>query len=105
MEESERINTMITDFLDFAKPKEPKLVSCDIVEVIRKTVHLIFPQARTQNIEVLEEFPRKPLHIEVDPELIQHAFTNIELNALEAMERGGVLKINVLRFSIKADGF
>jgi len=96
MEESERINTMITNFLDFAKPKEPKLVSCDIVEVIRKTVHLIFPQARSQNVEVLEEFPRKPLYIEVDPELIQHAFMNIELNALEAMERGGVLKINVL---------
>jgi len=96
MEESDRIDTMITDFLDFAKPKEPKLVSCDIVQVIRKTIQLIFPQSRTQNVEVVEEFPGKPLYIEVDPELIQHAFMNIELNALEAMEQGGVLKVNVL---------
>ena len=96
IEESDRINTMITNFLDFAKPKEPKLVSCDIMEVIGKTIQLIFPQARTQNVEVVEEFPQKPLYIEVDPELIQHAFMNIELNALEAMEQGGVLRINVL---------
>jgi len=96
IEESDRINTMITNFLDFAKPKEPKLVSCDIMAVIGKTIQLIFPQARTQNVEVVEEFPQKPLYIEVDPELIQHAFMNIELNALEAMEQGGVLRINVL---------
>jgi K+-sensing histidine kinase KdpD len=36
MEESDRINTMITNFLDFAKPKEPELVSCDIAEVIKR---------------------------------------------------------------------
>jgi signal transduction histidine kinase len=97
MEESDRINTMITNFLDFAKPKEPELVSCDIVEVIRKTIQLILPQARTQNVEVVGKFPRKPLYIEVDPELIQHAFMNIELNALEAMEHGGVLRIDATR--------
>jgi signal transduction histidine kinase len=95
MEESDRINTMITNFLDFAKPKEPELVSCDIAEVIKRTIQLIFPQARTQNVEVVEEFPRKPLYLEVDPELIQHAFMNIELNALEAMGQGGVIRINV----------
>lgn len=95
LEESDRINTMITNFLDFAKPKEPELVSCDIVEVVRKTIQLISPQARTQNCEVVGNFPQKPLYIEVDPELIQHAFMNIELNALEAMEHGGVLRIDV----------
>ncbi len=97
MEESDRINTMITNFLDFAKPKEPELVNCDIVEVIRKTIQLILPQATTQNVDVVGKFPRYPLNIEVDPEMIQHAFMNIELNALEAMEHGGVLRIDVTR--------
>jgi signal transduction histidine kinase len=96
VEESERINAMITSFLNFAKPKEPKWARCDIVEVIQRTIQLISPQARNQNVEVVGEFPRKPLYIEVDPELIQHAIMNIELNALEAMERGGVLRINLI---------
>ncbi len=96
VEESERINAMITNFLNFAKPKEPKLASCDIVEVIQKTIQLVLPQARAQNVELVGEFPPKPLYIEVDPELIQHAIMNIELNALEAMEQGGVLRINVI---------
>jgi signal transduction histidine kinase len=96
VEESERINAMINSFLNFARPKEPKWARCDIVEVIQRTIQLISPQARIQNVEVVGEFPRKPLHIEVDPELIQHAIMNIELNALEAMEQGGVLRINVI---------
>jgi signal transduction histidine kinase len=96
VEESERINAMINNFLNFARPKEPKWARCDIVEVIQRTIQLISPQARIQNVEVVGEFPRKPLHIEVDPELIQHAIMNIELNALEAMEQGGVLRINVI---------
>jgi signal transduction histidine kinase len=98
VEESDRINTMITNFLDFAKPKEPELVRCDILEVIEKTIHLISPQARAQNIEVAGEFPPEPLYVEVDPELFQHVFMNIELNALEAMEKGGVLRIIVIPY-------
>ena len=96
MEEADRINAMIANFLDYAKPKEPKCVRCNIVEVIEKSIRLISPQAKTQNVEVAREFPPKARYIEVDPELIQHAFINIELNALEAMETGGVLRINLL---------
>ncbi len=96
MEETDRINAMITNFLDYAKPKEPKFVRCNIVEVVEKSIRLISPQARTQNVEVVRELPQKAHYIEADPELIQHAFMNIELNALEAMETGGVLKINLL---------
>ncbi|UCD72382.1 MAG: GAF domain-containing protein [Syntrophobacterales bacterium] len=95
-EEADRINAMVTNFLDFAKLKEPTLVSCNIEEVIRKTIRLISPQARAQNVKVVEEFPRKPLYIEIDPEMLQHAFMNIEMNALEAMGQGGILRINVL---------
>ena len=96
MEEADRMNAMITNFLDYAKPKEPKFVRCNIVEVVEKSIRLISPQARTQNVEVVREFPQKARYIEADPELIQHAFMNIELNALEAMGQGGVLRINVI---------
>ncbi len=96
IEEADRINAMIRNFLDYAKPKEPKFVRCNIVEVVEKTIGLISPQAKTQNVEVVREFPQKARYIEADPELIQHAFMNIGLNALEAMEQGGVLRITVL---------
>ncbi len=96
MEETDRINAMITNFLDYAKPKEPQFVRCNIVEVVEKSIRLISPQAKTHNVEVVREFPQKARYIEADPELIQHAFMNIELNALEAMGQGGVLRINVI---------
>jgi len=96
MEESDRINAMITNFLDYAKPKEPKFVRCNIVEVVEKSIRLISPQAKNHDIEVVRDFPPEDPYIDADPELIQHAFMNIELNALEAMETGGVLRIKVL---------
>jgi signal transduction histidine kinase len=96
MEEADRINAMITNFLDYAKPMEPKFMRCNIVAVVDKSIRLISPQAKTQNVEVVREFPQKARYIKADPELIQHAFMNIELNALEAMETDGVLRINVL---------
>jgi len=96
MEETDRINAMLMNFLDYAKPKEPKFVRSNIVEVIEKSIRLISPQANTRNVEVVREFSQRARYIEADPELIQHAFMNIELNALEAMEQGGVLRINVL---------
>ncbi len=95
-EEADRINTMIRNFLDYAKPKEPKFVRCNIVEVVEKSIGLILPQAKNHNVEVVREFPPKASYIDADPELIQHAFMNIELNALEAMETGGVLRIKVV---------
>jgi signal transduction histidine kinase len=96
VEEADRINAMIMNFLDYAKPKEPIFVRCDVTEAIEKSIRLIIPQAKNQNVEVVREFSPKAPFIDADPELIQHAFMNIELNALEAMETGGVLRIKVL---------
>jgi signal transduction histidine kinase len=96
LEESTRINRLISSFLDFAKPKEPKLVKCDLREVLEKTLLLLSPQAKTQGVEIRKEIPQEPLQASVDPDQMRQAFTNLSVNALEAMPKGGILKITVL---------
>jgi signal transduction histidine kinase len=96
LEESTRINRLISSFLDFAKPKEPKLVKCDLREVLQKTLLLLSPQAKTQGVEIRKEIPQEPLQASVDPDQMRQAFTNLSVNALEAMPKGGILKITVL---------
>ena len=96
LEESTRINRLISTFLDFAKPKEPKLVKCDLREVLQKTLLLLSPQAKTQGVEIRKEIPQEPLQASVDPDQMRQAFTNLSVNALEAMPKGGILKITVL---------
>jgi len=97
LEESKRINGLISTFLDFARPKGPKLVNCDLKEVLEKTLLLLSPQAKTLGIEIKKEVPIQPFLVSVDPEQIRQAFTNLGVNALEAMPQGGVLRVKVMK--------
>jgi signal transduction histidine kinase len=96
LEESKRINGLISAFLDFARPKEPKLVSCDLGEILEKTFLLLSPQAKTLGVEIRKEIPQKSLQVFIDPDQMRQAFTNLGVNALEAMPQGGVLKVTAL---------
>ncbi len=97
MEESERINSMINNFLNFARPQEPKLQRCDLGNLLSRILQLITPQAKSRNVEIVREIPDEPLMVRIDPEQIQQALMNISLNALEAMPQGGVCSVVLLR--------
>ena len=96
LEESKRINGLISTFLDFARPKEPQLVSCDLREVLEKILLLLSPRGSTLGVEIKKEIPRGPLRVSIDPDQIRQAFTNLGVNALEAMPNGGVLRVVVM---------
>jgi signal transduction histidine kinase len=96
LEESNRINGLISTLLDFAKVKEPKMVTCDLKKVLEKTLLLLSPQAKTLKVEIQKEFPKEQLLVLIDPDQMRQAFTNLGVNALEAMPLGGVLKVTVL---------
>jgi signal transduction histidine kinase len=95
VEEAERINDMLTNFLDFAKPKTPAFREVDVSEVLEKTVELIAGTAREQKVEISREYPEERIFLYADPEQIRQALVNLELNALEAMPNGGRLKISL----------
>jgi signal transduction histidine kinase len=96
LEESKRIDGLISSFLEFARPKEPKLVSCDLREILEKTLLLLSPKARTLGVKISKEIPQEPLLVSVDPDQMRQAFTNLSVNALEAMPDGGVLTVAVM---------
>lgn len=95
LEESRRINGLITNLLDFAKPKEPQLVQCDLREVLEKTLLLLSPQAHTLGVEIKKEIPPVSIRVSIDPEQMRQAFTNLGVNALEAMPHGGALTVTL----------
>ena len=95
LEESNRINGLISTFLDFARPKEPRLVNCDLKEVFGKTLLLLSPQANNLGVEIKKEMPHRPLPVSIDPDQMRQAFTNLGVNALEAMPHGGILTVSV----------
>jgi len=94
-EESERINRMLTSFLDFAKPKPPAFREVDLKDILGRTLELISLPARERKIQVIQEYPAGKVLLFLDPEQIHEALMNLELNALEAMPRGGILRVSL----------
>ena len=96
-EESERINHMLTSFLGFAKPKAPTFREVDLKDILERTMDLITTPARNQQVQIQKEYPEGKVLMFLDPEQIREALVNLEINALEAMPRGGRLRIVLTR--------
>jgi signal transduction histidine kinase len=95
VDEVNRLNRVVTQFLDYARPWKGDSSEIDINEVVRKTVHLLENQetAGAVNIELKlnDDVPR----IRGDSEQLRQVFLNLGLNAVQAMKGkdGGRLTI------------
>ena len=92
-EETSRLNNITVEFLDFARPQQAKLQRGDINEVVKKALIFIKPKAAEQHVEIEEDLHHEQLSVEFDSELLYRALLNMLVNALQAMETGGVLRV------------
>ncbi|UCG66339.1 MAG: GHKL domain-containing protein [Deltaproteobacteria bacterium] len=96
IEESGRLNDIVTDFLDFARPQVPNLQDCPLGEVIERNVTFLRPELDKKGVIVNDgNLNGRPYIIEADPGLLRQAFLNIFINAIQAMEDGGNITINI----------
>jgi signal transduction histidine kinase len=93
VDETSRLNTIVMEFLDFARPQEPKLALVDVNSVVRQALQFIDPNAREQKVELRAELDSTIAPIELDREMIYRALLNILVNGLQAMGDGGVLQV------------
>lgn len=89
----ERINYLITELLNCARPAKLNLQPYDIHKVIKDILESNKARIRSQRIEVTKDFTSKPSTLRIDKEQIERAFLNLIINAIETMPRGGKLTI------------
>ena len=91
--EIERINKIVRELLDFARPSKFEIREVEINKVIESTLSLLSYQKNFKNIETqLDLQPDLPL-IKGDESQLSQVFINIILNAIDAMPNGGILQI------------
>jgi signal transduction histidine kinase len=95
-EEATRLSAILTDFLEFAKPRSPHRRVMDVREVVGRVRNNLGQQIKSRGIHWVEEEVNgaEPL-IMGDPDLLYQAFLNMAMNAFDAMEDGGILTIRV----------
>jgi two-component system sensor histidine kinase HydH len=93
IKEVNRLNRVIQDLLNFAKPQKPNFVQHNIEQLIEHTLNLIQPDVQEKKIYVVKKFDNNLPQLWLDGDLITQALLNIFLNASEAMENGGQLTI------------
>ncbi len=94
VEEANRLNEKVTEFLDFARPREPLLRHCDLEKVLDRSLELLQPEIDRLNIQVERHYQENGQAQVADPDMLHQAFLNILLNALQAMPHGGLLKVS-----------
>jgi two-component system sensor histidine kinase HydH len=93
--ETERLNRVISQLIEFARPLTLKKEKTALADLVRQTVKLIETEARKNNVQVdVRETENLP-EVEIDPDKIKQVLLNIFLNALAAMPGGGRLSIEL----------
>ncbi len=91
--EVSRCSRIIRNLLDFARQTQPTLRLVDINQVIEQVLAMVGHQAQLQNVEVVKEFSPSLPKVMADFDQLQQIFTNLTLNAIQAMPDGGRLTI------------
>ncbi len=93
VEEANRLNNIITDFFDYARPKPPHLLPCRIDEVLEKNINFLKPQMEEQNYTIKKIMDHPPPEIMADFHMMYQVFLNIIINAMQAMPGGGEIQV------------
>lgn len=109
-QEVERLNGLVTDFLNFARPRSPELLPTPPHEIIDAVVKLAKKQAEKARVKIITEVDEGLPFVRLDAEQMKQVLLNLILNAIEAMPDGGQLTISArrreqeLRLSVRDTG-
>lgn len=93
LQQIRRLDKTVTDLLYYARPGDPEFTKCDINELISKTLFFVSQHPEARNVHRTEELTRDLPAVEVDSTQVQQILLNLLLNAIQAMPKGGTLRV------------
>jgi signal transduction histidine kinase len=94
MEETNRVNDLITELLDLVKTKTTHFEFNDLHDLIDRMILLISPQSNAKKIEVIDKYDPEIGLVWLDSEKIKQVILNILSNAVEFTPQGGKIEIS-----------
>ena len=95
--EIDRLDAVVTRFLDFARPMDVRLEPTQLAGLLREVLEVAQPQLQRAKVEVAQLLPIGIPEVFVDRDLLKQAVLNLVLNAVDAMPAGGQLQLTLSR--------
>lgn len=96
-----RMIQMCREVLDFARPRPPTRDPVDVVQVVRQMLALLGPEARTRSAKLVLTGEPPATLVLGDPSKLMQIFTNLTINAAQAMPGGGTVTLAVERKHVR----
>ena len=93
MEETMRVNRLISELLDLVKPKESHFAFNDFHDLIEKMILLISPESKAKRIEIVRRYDKNMGDIWLDSEKMKQVILNLLSNAVEFTPMDGRIEI------------
>lgn len=100
-DESVRLSQTVNDFLDYARPRAPRMDPVDIQQVLDEVMAFLEGDMGRSGLTV-ERGERRPLMVRGDKDLLYRAFYNVMVNAQQAMGGRGLLIVDAVRDGAEA---
>jgi len=92
--EISRINRIVEMLMEFIRSTTPNLSLVSIKDILEENIKYFKEQADKSSVKIEAKFADVPL-VEADQEQISQVFSNLMLNSIQAMPRGGTLKVEI----------
>ncbi|MFI3156020.1 MAG: ATP-binding protein [Methylococcaceae bacterium] len=93
VDESARLNRLISTLLDCARPRPPNMQPQDLHKIIARVIDLLATQAQKKALQIDWLMPENAAIIECDQELLVQVFLNLILNAIQIVPAGGLIRV------------
>jgi two-component system sensor histidine kinase HydH len=93
IDETVRLNNIVVEFLDFARPQIPDLKPGRLNKLVHKVLDFLGPELKTKHVELISDLAPGLPGVRLDQNLFYRALLNILFNAIQVMEEGGQLQV------------
>ncbi len=93
VDETSRLDNIVREFLDFARPKDLKLEMISVNDLVERAARFMQPEFDSKSVEFISELDPQLPRIKLDPEQIYQVLLNMMINAIQAMPEGGAITV------------
>jgi signal transduction histidine kinase len=94
--EVNRVSALVSRFLDFARPSQLDLAAADLTVAVERCLKTVSEQGACAKVRIERDYAPGLRKVMLDQDLCDQVFTNLFMNACEAMgEQGGEMRVRV----------